>query len=167
MITYRTPTVEDAEQIVDFYNRMGGETSFLSFEENEYPVSVSQQKDSIKFLENNATNMMLLAVDGEEIAGIITISSSHKIKSRHDGVLGIVVAQKYQGQGVGTNLIKQAVAWARGNGITRRLSLDTRADNISAVNLYLKSGFEFEGCRKNATLLNGIYYDTYVMGMML
>ena len=167
MITYRTPTVDDAEQIVDFYNRMGGETSFLSFEENEYPVSVSQQKDSIISLENNATNMMLLAVDGEEIAGIITISSSHKIKSRHDGVLGIVVAQKYQGQGVGTNLIKQAIAWARGNGITRRLSLDTRADNVSAVNLYLKFGFEFEGCRKNATLLNGIYYDTYVMGMML
>ena len=167
MIDYRMALIDDAEKIVEFYNRMGGETSYLSFEENEYPLNVQQQKDAIKALDGNATNMMLLAVDGEEIAGIITISSSHKIKGRHDGILGIVVAQKYQNHGIGTNLIRQAVAWARSNGITTRLSLDTRADNISAINLYLKFGFEFEGCRKNATLLNGIYYDIYIMGMML
>ena len=159
MIDYRMAVIDDAEKIVEFYNRMGGETSYLSFEENEYPLNVQQQKDAIKALDGNATNMMLLAVDGDEIAGIVTISSSHKIKGRHDGILGIVVAQKYQNQGIGTDLIKQAVAWSRGNGITTRLSLDTRADNISAVNLYLKFGFEFEGCRKNAVLLNGIYYD--------
>ena len=40
-------------------------------------------------------NTMLLALDGEEIAGIATINSSHKLKSRHEGELGIVVAQKY------------------------------------------------------------------------
>ena len=110
---------------------------------------------------------MLLAMDGEEIAGIATISSTHKIKARHDGELGIVVAKKYQGQGIGTTLIKKLIDWARGNGVTTRISLDTRADNVMAVSLYLKLGFQVEGCRKNSTLLNGEYYDLYIMGMML
>ena len=95
-ITYRTPVVEDAEKIVAFYNFVGGETSYLSFEKDEYPLDVNAQVESIKELEGNQTNIMLLAMDGDEIAGIATISSSHKIKSRHEGELGIVVAKKYQ-----------------------------------------------------------------------
>ena len=130
-------------------------------------MDVEAQIESIRGLEGNPTNIMLMAMDGEEIAGIATISSSHKIKARHDGELGIVVAKKYQSKGIGTELIRQLIEWAKGNGITTRISLDTRTDNVDAVHLYMKFGFEVEGCRKNSTLLNGKYYDLYVMGMML
>lgn len=166
-IIYRNPSVEDAQKIVDFYNFVGGETSYLSFEKDEYPLDVDAQVASIKSLEGNQTNIMIMAMDGDEIAGIATINSSHKIKSRHEGELGIVVAKKYQGKGIGTELIKRLIEWARGNGVTTRIRLDTRADNTNAVSLYLKFGFQFEGCLKNSTLLNGKYYDLYVMGMML
>ena len=110
---------------------------------------------------------MLLALDGEKIVGIATISSSHKIKSRHEGELGIVVAKDYHGRGIGSELIKRLIDWAKGNGVTTRIKLDTRADNVKAVSLYLKFGFVVEGCLKNSTLLNGEYYDLYVMGMMI
>lgn len=166
-ITYRRAKESDAEKIVAFYNYVGGETSYLSFEKDEYPMSVEAQVEHIRGLEGNATNIMLMAMDGEEIAGIATIGSSPKIKARHDGELGIVVARKYQGQGIGTELIRQLIEWAKGNGITTRISLDTRADNVKAVELYMKFGFIVEGCRKNATLLDGKYYDIYVMGMMI
>lgn len=166
-ITYRRAQESDAEKIVKFYNFVGGETSYLSFEKDEYPLSVEEQIQSIRSLEGNQTNIMLLAMDGEEIAGIATISSSGKIKARHDGELGIVVAKKYQGQGIGTELIRQLIEWAKGNGVTTRISLDTRADNIKAVELYMKFGFVVEGCRKNSTLLNGKCFDLYVMGMMI
>ena len=166
-ITYCTAKESDAEKIVAFYNYVGGETSYLSFEKDEYPMDVEAQAESIRGLEGNETNIMLMAMDGEDIAGIATISSSHKVKARHDGGLGIVVAQRYQGQGIGTELIRRLIEWARGNGITRRISLDTRADNVKAVELYMKLGFIVEGCRRNATLLDGKYYDIYVMGMML
>lgn len=166
-IVFRKAVPEDASNIVTFYNYVGGETSYLSFEKDEYPMSVEEQEEEIRALENNQTNMMLLAMDGEEIAGIATIHSTHKIKARHDGELGIVVAKKYQNQGIGSELIRRLIGWAKENGVTTRLSLDTRADNITAVSLYMKFGFEIEGCRKNSTLLNGKYYDLYVMGMML
>lgn len=166
-IVYRNAQESDAGKIVEFYDRVGGETSYLSFEKDEYPMNAEEQRAEIRALESKKANIMLLAMDGEEIAGIATIRSSAKIKARHDGELGIVVAKKYQGQGVGTRLIDQLIRWARGNGVTTRLSLDTRADNVKAVELYMKFGFVVEGCRKNAALLDGKYYDLYVMGMML
>lgn len=166
-IIFRNPIVEDAKNIVDFYNFVGGETSYLSFEKDEYPNTVEGQIEDIKAIEGNPTNTMLLALDGEKIVGIATISSSHKIKSRHEGELGIVVAKDYHGRGIGSELIKRLIDWAKGNGVTTRIKLDTRADNVKAVSLYLKFGFVVEGCLKNSTLLNGEYYDLYVMGMMI
>lgn len=166
-ITYRNPVVKDAERIVEFYNYVGGETSFLSFEKDEYPLDVKEQAEDIKGLEGNVNNTMLLALDGEEIAGIATINSSHKIKSRHEGELGIVVAKKYQGQGIGSTLIQMLIDWCKGNGVTTRIRLDTRTDNTMAVSLCLKFGFIVEGCCKNQTFLNGRYYDLYIMGMMI
>lgn len=166
-IIYRNPAVGDAKKIVDFYNYVGGETSFLSFEKDEYPLGVEGQEAEIKRLEGNANNTMVLALDGEEIVGIATINSSHKIKSRHEGELGIVVAKKYQGQGIGSRLIEMLIDWCKGNGVTTRIRLDTRTDNTTAVSLYLKFGFVVEGCLRNQTLLNGKYYDLYIMGMMI
>ena len=166
-IIYRRAQGSDAGKIVDFYNFVGGETSYLSFEKDEYPMNVKEQEDEIRSLEDKEASIMLLAMDKDEIAGIATIHSSAKVKARHDGELGIVVAKKYQGQGIGTELIRQLIEWAKGKGVTTRISLDTRADNVKAVELYLKFGFVVEGCRKNSTLLDGKYYDLYVMGMML
>ena len=166
-IIYRNAQESDAQKIVSFYNYVGGETSFLSFEKDEYPLNAEEQEQELRSLAQKAGNIMLLAMDGEEIAGIATIHSSFKIKSRHDGELGIVVARNYQGQGIGTELIRRLIQWASGNGVTKRLSLDTRTDNVEAVELYMKFGFIVEGCRKNAALLDGKYYDLYVMGMML
>lgn len=166
-ITYRKARADESEKIVDFYNYVGGETSYLSFEKDEYPMDAGEQAASITSMEKTSNNIMLLAMDKDDIIGIATISSSHKIKSRHEGELGIVVAEKYHGQGIGTELIRQLLDWAKGNGVTKRIRLDTRADNTYAVSLYLKFGFMVEGCCKNSTLLHGQYYDLYIMGLML
>ena len=166
-ITIREPHVEDAERIVNFYNFVGGETTFLSFEKDEYPLNVDEQKESITSTKNHPACIMLLAMDGEEIAGIGTIHSGNKVKSRHQGELGIVVAKKYQGKGIGKELMNNLIDFCRNNGVTTRIQLDTRCDNEVAVKLYEKLGFEIEGKLPNTTLIDGKYYDLYVMGLML
>lgn len=166
-IIFREPVVEDSENIVSFYNRVGGETTFLSFEKDEYPLSVEEQRASIESTAASPNNIMLLALDGEEIVGIGTISSSWKIKSRHSGELGIVVEQAHQGQGIGSEIIRRLIEWCKENDYTTRIQLDTRCDNEKAVELYQKFGFEIEGRIKNSTLLDGTYYDLYIMGMMV
>lgn len=166
-ITIREPHLEDAEIIVNFYNFVGGETTFLSFEKDEYPLNVDEQKESIISIKNHPACIMLLAMDGEEIAGIGTIHSGNKVKSRHQGELAIVVAKKYQGKGIGKELMNNLIDFCRSNGVTTRIQLDTRCDNEVAVKLYEKLGFEIEGKLPNTTLIDGTYYDLYVMGLML
>lgn len=159
--------VEDAKKIVDFYNYVGGETTYLSFEKDEYPMDEEAQKGDIISTKEHPASIMILAMDGDEIAGIGTIHSGNKLKARHQGELGIVVAKKYQKFGIGSEIIRQLIDFCKGNGITTIIQLDTRKDNEVAVKLYEKFGFEIEGCLKNTTLLNGVYYDLYVMGLML
>lgn len=121
----------------------------------------------IKATAESPNNIMLLALDDDKIVGIGTISSTWKIKGRHIGELGIVVEMAHQAQGIGSEIIRRLIEWCRGNGITTRVQLDTRTDNEVAVKLYKRFGFEVEGCLKNTTLIDGKYYDLYVMGMML
>lgn len=40
----------------------------MSFEKDEYSLDVKEQAEVIRAFEGNSTNMMLLAMDGEEIA---------------------------------------------------------------------------------------------------
>lgn len=61
-ILYRRAQESDAERIVDFYNFVGGETSYLSFEKDEYPLNVEAQRESIRELEGNQTNIILMAM---------------------------------------------------------------------------------------------------------
>lgn len=166
-IKYREPVIEDAQSIVDFYNSVGGETTYLSFEKDEYPLNAVEQAVSIKSTAEQDNCIMILALEDDQIIGIGTISSSSKIKSRHLGELGIVVQKRYHGKGIGSQIIQQLIDWAKSNGITTRIQLDTRCDNETAVELYKKFGFEIEGCLKNATLLDGKYYNLYIMGMMI
>ena len=78
-----------------------------------------------------------------------------------------MVENAHQGQGIGSEIIRRLIEWCRGNGITTRIQLDTRCDNELAVKLYQKFGFQIEGRLPNTTLLDGKYYDLYVMGLML
>ena len=139
----------------------------MSFEKDEYPLNVDEQKESIASINNHPACIMLLAMDGEEIAGIGTIHSGNKVKSRYQGELGIVVAKKYQGKGIGKELMDNLIDFCRNNGVTTRIQLDTRCDNEVAVKLYEKLGFEIEGKLPNTTLIDGTYYDLYVMDLML
>lgn len=122
-IIYRTAKEQDAEKVVEFFNMVGGETTYMSFEKDEYALDVKEQAELLQSFEGSKTNTMLLAMDGEEIAGLSTITSSHKIKSRHIAELGIVVAKKYHGRGIGTSLIHQVTDWVRENGITTKMRL--------------------------------------------
>ena len=67
-IIYREPEVEDAKKIVDFYNYVGGETTYLSFEKDEYPMDEEAQKGDIISTKEHPASIMILAMDGDEIS---------------------------------------------------------------------------------------------------
>lgn len=166
-ICLRTSTKEDAQNIIDFYNFIGGETDFLSFGENEFPRGLKEEENSIETTNNEKNSIMLLAVEGQEIAGIMTINSSQKPRFRHVGVLGVGIKKSHCSLGLGNILMDEVIDWAKNNGITKKITLITRVDNLNAIKLYENKGFKVEGTFEKENLVNDIYYDSLYMSLIL
>ena len=67
--------------------------------------------------------------------------------------------------GIGSKLFSELDKWARENNLTR-LELTVVSSNMVAKYLYEKNGFEIEGTRKNAMIIDGKYVDEYYMAKL-
>jgi len=158
---------EDAKLMIDFYNLTGGETDFLSFGENEFKKDLIEYGNFIEDVSKEVNSKIVLVTIDKEIVSIASINSNHKLRSKHVGVLGIVVQKHYCGLGLGGMLMEFLIDWAKSNGITRKISLVTREDNIRAIELYKKVGFIEEGKLIMDNYIDGVYYNTIMMGLII
>jgi len=86
----------------------------------------------------------IAAMDGDEIAGLITFRIS-------DGICEITSLDSLcEGQGIGTALLEQVIEIARDNECLK-VSVITTNDNINAIRFYQKRGFNLVKPRFDAT----------------
>jgi RimJ/RimL family protein N-acetyltransferase len=166
-VTIRKATIEDAQNMIDFYNVVGGETDFLSFGANEFKRDLREYEDYITATSKEQNSTMLLALIDSEIISIATINSSQKERTKHVGTLGIVISKKYTGLGLGKTLMNDLIEWTKQNEVTKKISLVTNENNAVAIELYKKLGFEVEGLLKKDNFIRGSYSNTVVMGLLL
>jgi RimJ/RimL family protein N-acetyltransferase len=166
-VMIRRAATEDAQNMINFYNVVGGESDFLSFGANEFKRDLEEYKEYITVTSKEPNSVMLLATIESEIIGIATINSSQKDRTKHVGTLGIVITDKFKGLGLGKVLMNELLEWARQNGITKKISLVTNENNTRAIELYKKLGFEIEGLLKQDNFVNGVYCNTFMMGLLL
>jgi len=165
-VIIRQAEKEDARELIDFYNVVGGETDFLSFGKDEFMADLDAEVKYIENIKNEDNSNFIIATINEKIIGAASITSIQKRKMKHVGTLGIVIKEEYCGLGIGGILIDNLVNWSKQNGITKKISLLTRCDNYNAIELYKKKGFEIEGTLRRDNYENGKYYDTYTMGLI-
>jgi L-amino acid N-acyltransferase YncA len=158
---------EDAKSIIDFYNEVGGETDFLSFGKNEFIRDLKDYENYLEGVHKEENSIIFLATIEDEIVGIASINSNQKARTKHVGVLGIVVANDFCGLGIGNKIIEVLIQWAKANKITKKITLVTREDNSNAIRLYEKFGFEVEGLMKADNYIEGVYYNTLMMSLMI
>ncbi len=108
----------------------------------------------------------LVARDAETLIGWLTVDVLPYRRARHSGYVVMGVDTAASGRGVGAALLAEAVAEARRRDL-RRLELTVMTDNLRAIGLYLRSGFQVEGCRQQALLRDGVVVDEYYMGRLL
>lgn len=137
-VTIREATKDDAQNMIDFYNVVGGETDFLSFGANEFKRDLLEYQEYIHATSKEQNSIMLLALIDSEIISIATINSTQKERTKHVGTLGIVVSEKHTGLGLGKILMNDLIEWAKRNGVTKKISLVTNENNIVAIELLLK-----------------------------
>ena len=80
--------------------------------------------------------------------------------------LAIAILQEYTGKCYGAKLMNTIEGYAINNGITR-LELEVAKTNKVAISLYQKKGFEVEGIKRNAFLVNGKHEDDLLMAKII
>lgn len=108
-------------------------------------------------------------VDGH-MRGYILLKRDEKGKkqsSSHVALMRIAVHPDYQGNGLGTDLVKVAIQQAESQGKIKRIEILNYASSIDDRHWFEKLGFEIEGRLKNRILSNGTYIDAFIMGMTL
>ena len=153
---------KDAEGLLLHINKAGREADFLGFGKEGYDKDIEHEKKYIKSF--TPKNFMLIAILDEEIVASCSIGArEERIRLKHMGNLGICVQKKAWGIGVGNYLMEYVLEKSKEGGLTK-VNLDVRVDNEKAIHLYEKFGFEKEGTIKKCLLIDGVYYDNYIMG---
>lgn len=112
-------------------------------------------------------DLLLVAERGGEVvggAGLHPVGPS--LRRRHAMMLGLNVLSSAQGQGVGTALMQALCEYADRWAQVLRLELTVFADNVRAIALYRRFGFEVEGTHRAFALRDGVYVDALAMARL-
>jgi len=122
---------------------------------------------SLAFVSKNIAegNPQFVAVLNGSVVGWCAICRSNDPWSTHMGTLGMGIVPSYRGMGIGKALITATIRDARRQGF-HRVELEVWANNVNAITLYEKVGFQHEGRLRDAMLLDGGYRDLLVMGLI-
>ena len=146
----------DAAFVVDFLNRVGKESDYMTLDEA-----------GIGMFPADMEHCLLLFLD-QELAALLNITAASQRSVRHIGDVFIVVRKAYWNQGLGQILLEEGIEWAHSTGVLRKLVLNVQVRNERAVHLYKKLGFEIEGCQaRGACSAEGEFLDVYLMGKLI
>jgi len=160
----RTAIIEDAEKMIEYIDLIAGESNNLTFGVGEMNLTL---EDEIKFIESSIKNdnqYLIVAEYKGRIIGNLNFSSGTKPRISHTGEFGLSVAKEFWGNGIGEELIKNLIQWAKEDGKITKINLQVKEENEKAKKLYEKMGFEVEGLIKRTFLIDGKYYNSYFMG---
>lgn len=103
-----------------------------------------------------------------ELVGAATLKQEKSIKMAHRANIGAVyVSAKSRGTGAGSALIKTILEDAKLNPTIEKINLSVVTTNTPAVVLYKKLGFEVIGTEQHSMKHDGVYYDEYLMTILL
>lgn len=157
----RPVRLEDAADINEM-RRMDGirENTLEIFSER-----VATTEDFIKGLTENDHVLVAEANENgaKKVVGVVGLYINRYSRARHSASIRIMVHADYQGEGIGSALLKDVIDLADNWLMLVRLELTAFVENEGAVKLYKSLGFQIEGIRKYSAIRNGKYADEYLM----
>lgn len=162
--TYRIVPIaeEHAESFRDCVDEVARERKYLAMLQG-FPLAESR-KFVLETIKSGTPAFVALAE--RSVVGWCDIIVKPRDTLKHSGVLGMGVRQAWRGRGAGRNLIQAALAAAWERGLTR-VELTVRADNTRAKRLYESAGFKTEGQLHRHMLVDGAYFDSYLMAVLV
>ncbi|MHB9004318.1 MAG: GNAT family N-acetyltransferase [Coriobacteriia bacterium] len=160
-VVIREASVDDAQSLLDYAARLFAEC-LPGLWRRQLP-SLDEERSFIASYDASNSTLVLAESDGRTVALAGLLGKSLEQES-HVGVIGVSVDRDYRGQGIGTQLLEHLIAWAPAHGISR-IEIEAFANNPGAIALYERLGFEREGVRKAAVVVDEKYVD--IIGLAL
>jgi RimJ/RimL family protein N-acetyltransferase len=162
-ITIVQPVPDDALPLIDYMRKVTAETPYLRMNPEDFRLTRVEEEAFIGRMRSEDNCHMLLARDGESIAGVATVHGVPYSKFRHRGELGITVLREQWGRGIGTRLMEEMLGWARANEKMTTLDLYVNSENAPATALFKRFGFTERGRKTRDFFYEGRYVDTIFM----
>jgi putative acetyltransferase len=159
-VTIREVQAEDAESLQSYAARLFAEE--LPGLHRRPTPTVEDERAFIAAYCDPPNAVMLLAEDEGQVVGLAGLLGRPTPGEAHVGALGISVDREYRARGLGTRLIDRLLELAPALGL-RRIEVEAFANNPDAIRLYERIGFELEGVRKGAVVVDGEDVDVMLL----
>lgn len=151
----------DAKELLRYIRELSREKRYLLMEPEEVPTTVKEEERFISSYDRPNRRLIVAIVDGKIVGSADCRIGSLK-KTKHTASFGVAVCKKYRNIGIGTALMDELMRWAEEKGV-KKLWLSVFSDNMRAINLYKKLGFQVECIKRGQFRVNGKYVDEVVM----
>ena len=98
--------MEDAYNYLDMLLKLDNETKFMMFEPGERPTDINIAKNIID-KSVNGDNLVLVAIDGENIIGFLSVQKGGPKRIKHIGYVVVGIREKYRSMGIGSKLFSE------------------------------------------------------------
>ena len=157
----------DAAQVLEFLNRVGGESDNLLFGENGFPMPADQEAALLELQRRAEKSLLLAGFVGDELVSIASCDAlTARERVSHRAGLSVTVGKDCWGLGIGRRAMEALISFAKSAGL-EVLQLEVRADNRRAVALYEGLGFERLGLYKKFMKVTGRDFDAWYMNLYL
>ena len=158
----------DAPEMVRFLSETLGETPFMLRYPEELRLTEEQERATLERSLANPDELLIFCELEGRIAGTCHISFMSGIKTRHRASVGIVLRQSCWSLGIGTAMLRELIAVARGREGVKQVELQFIEGNTRARALYEKLGFRVVGILPDAVRLkDGTLLNEYHMILKL
>ena len=162
-VTLRRATPDDAPAFVAL---MADPQVFGGLMQLPFP-SEAQWRQRLEGSDNGSAELSLVAERDGDIVGSAGLHSvGPAVRRRHVAIIGISVRPDAQGQGVGTALMQALCDYADRWAHILRIELGVYTDNVRAIALYRRFGFEVEGTHRGYALRDGVFVDSHTMARL-
>jgi len=162
-IVQRPAITSDAKSLAKFLDALADEN--LDTVSGIRPTAAAEAE----FIERAAQSeraLILIALDGNDVIGMLDLWGGEKPINQHMGRLGTSVLAPYRRKGVAQNLLRAAIHEARTWPDFCRIELDVVPWNEPAIRLYETAGFIREGTKRKAALIAGKPVDVVQMALV-
>lgn len=161
----RIAVKEDAKQIVDYINQVGGESDFLTFGQDEFTATVEEEEKFIESYQGVSNKLFIVAEIAGKIVSSLSFTGGMRPRIQHVGEFGITVLRDFWGQGIARAMVVYMIDWAKASDMVKKINLRVRIDNHKAIKLYQSLGFQIQGTNTREFLIDREFFDSYFMGL--